>query len=228
MGTLWTEKQHGRTKALEELETARPALALAEPASPGESSGQPLPQAISPVYYRTKAAYVLWMLRDLAGDPALSATLRSWNPADPTSFERLLQSGSNQTGPGKNLSWFFADWIDADKGLPDLTIDGFFPAPNTAGNWLAAVRVSNNGYAAAEVPVTVQSDATSVTQRLLVPARGKAVQRILIQGKPTQAQVNDGTVPESQATVHITTLAQPDQSATDPASSSSQSPPPQP
>ena len=225
MGTLWTEKQHGRTQALGVLEAARPALALAEPPSPGESAGQPLPQAISPVYYRTKAAYVLWMLRDLAGDPALSAALRSWIPADPASFEKLLQSGANQTGPGKNLSWFFADWVDADKGLPDLSIDGFFPAPNTAGNWLAAVSVSNNGYAAAEVPVTVQSDATSVTQRLLVPARGKAVQRILIQGKPTQAQVNDGTVPESQATIHITTLEQP---ASDTSSSSSQSTPPQP
>jgi hypothetical protein len=225
MGTLWTEKQHGRTQALGELEAARSALALAEPTSPGESSGQPLPQAIAPVYYRTKASYVLWMLRDLAGDPALAAALQSWNPADPASFEKLLQSGSKQTGPGKDLSWFFADWIDADKGLPDLSIDGFFPTPNTVGNWLAAVSVTNNGYAAAEVPVTVQSDATSVTQRLLVPARGKAVQRILIQGKPTQAQVNDGTVPESQATVHITTL---NQATSDPSSSSSQQAPPQP
>ncbi|MGD0733767.1 MAG: hypothetical protein ABR976_01425 [Terracidiphilus sp.] len=225
MGTLWTEKQHGRTKALEELESARPAVALAEPSSPGESAGQPLPQAIAPVYYRTKAAYVLWMLRDLAGDPALAGALRSWDPADPGSFQKLLQSGSSQTGPGKSLAWFFADWVNADKGLPDLSIDGFFPTPNTAGNWLAAVSVTNNGYAAAEVPVTVQSDATSVTQRLLVPARGKAVQRILIQGKPTQAQVNDGTVPESQASIHITTLNSP---ASDPSSSSSQSPLPQP
>jgi hypothetical protein len=228
MGTLWTEKQHGRTKALEELEAARSALTLAEPASPGENPGQPLPQAISPVYYRTKASYVLWMLRDLAGDPALTAALRSWNPADPGSFQKLLQTGSNQTGPGKNLSWFFADWVDADKGLPDLTIDGFFPAPNAAGNWLAAVSVTNSGYAAAEVPVTVQSDATSVTQRLLVPAHGKAVQRILIQGKPTRAQVNDGTVPESQASVHVRTLDQPAQPASDPSSSSSQQAPPQP
>ena len=225
MGTLWVEKQRGRDQAIGTLEAARSALALGEPETPGQGAGQPLAQAISPVYYRTKAAYVLWMLRDLAGDPALSAALRSWIPADPASFEKLLQSGANQTGPGKNLSWFFADWVDADKGLPDLSIDGFFPAPNTAGNWLAAVSVSNNGYAAAEVPVTVQSDATSVTQRLLVPARGKAVQRILIQGKPTQAQVNDGTVPESQATVHITTLDQP---ASDTSSSSSQSTPPQP
>jgi hypothetical protein len=54
--------------------------------------------------------------------------------------------------------------------------------------------------------VTVKTDLTSVTQRVRVPARGKAVQRILIQGKPTEVQANDGTVPESQASVHGTSL----------------------
>ena len=71
----------GREKALEALESGRSALALIEPPSPGESSGQPLAQAISPVYYRTKATYVFWMLRDLVGDPALSAALRAYDPA---------------------------------------------------------------------------------------------------------------------------------------------------
>jgi len=41
----------------------------------------------------------------------------------------------------------------------------------------------------------------------MVPARAKAVQRILILGKPLEVQVNDGTVPETQATVHITKIA---------------------
>jgi hypothetical protein len=56
----------------------------------------------------------------------------------------------------------------------------------------------------------VRSDAASVTQRVLVPARGKAVQRILIQGKPTEVQVNDGAVPETQASVHVTKLGDAD------------------
>ena len=30
--------------------------------------------------------------------------------------------------------------------------------------------------------------------------------RILIQGKPTEVQVNDGTVPETQASEHVTKL----------------------
>ncbi len=65
---------------------------------------------------------------------------------------------------------------------------------------------------------------TSCTQRVRIPAHGKVVQRILIHGKPTEVQVNDGTVPEIQATVHIT---KPDEPAANPPSSS-QSNPPQP
>ena len=46
MGTVWIEKQRGREKALEALDSARPALTLAEPESPGVGTGQPLAQAI--------------------------------------------------------------------------------------------------------------------------------------------------------------------------------------
>jgi len=213
MGTLWIEKQKGRQKALETLESGRSALALGEPASPGESSGQPLAQAISPVYYRIKAAYVLWMLRDLAGDAALSAALRAYSPTEdaahglgPTAgsgyFEKLLE----QAGLRRDLSWFLSDWVDADKGLPDIAIDSVFPSHTEGDNWLVAVNLSNSGYAAAEIPVTVSNADASVTQRVVVPARGKATQRILIQGKPTQVQANDGTVPETEASIHIRTL----------------------
>ena len=156
------------------------------------------------------------MLRDLAGDPALSAAFRAYDPAQdvntvpgrtagPSPFETLLEQAGNR----RDLSWFFADWVNADKGLPDLSVDSVYPSAERAGNWLVAVNVANTGYAAAEVPVIVRTAETSVTQRLRVPARGKAVQRVLIQGKPTEVQVNDGTVPEAQASVHITSLDQP-------------------
>lgn len=218
IGTLWVEKQRGRDQALGTLEAARTALALAEPESPGQSAGQPLATATSPVFYRTKAAYVLWMLRDVVGDSTLSAALRAYDPttdlpardtgtgfgkdAGRSSFEKLLE----QAGTRADLSRFFADWVDTDKGLPDMTIVSAFPSNPTPGTWLVAVNVANRGYAAVEVPVTVRSDDKSVTQRLLVPARGKAVQRILIQGKPTEVQLNDGTVPETEASVHVTKL----------------------
>jgi hypothetical protein len=224
MGTLWVEKQRGREQALGTLESGRTALALSEPESPGHSAGQPLAEAISPVYYRTKATYVLWMLRDVAGDQTLSAALRAYDPAQDLgkdtgrcSFEILLE----QAGVRRDLSWFFADWVDADKGLPDITIDDAFPSPNTAGNWLVAVNLTNAGYAQAEVPVTVRSESATVTQRVRVPAHGKAIQRLLIQGKPTEVQVNDGTIPETQASVHITRLGE---SAAAPANSSQSNP----
>jgi hypothetical protein len=246
MGTLWVEKQQGRASALRQLEAGRTALALAEPASPGESAGQPLAQTISPVYYRTKAAYVLWMLRDLAGEQALSAALRAYYPAAAQvavpvqaaaqaqnevsvrgSFEKLLEA----TGNHPDLSWFFADWVDADKGLPDLSIAGVYPSAEQAGNWLVAVDLANSGYAAAEIPVTVRtgsgsgpdSGATFVTRRVLVPARGRVTERFLILGKPTEVQANDGSVPETGASIHVMNLDEP---AAAPASSSQSSPAP--
>ena len=221
MGTLWIEKQQGRQKALTALEAGRQALALAEPESPGESAGQPLATAISPVFYRSKATYVLWMLRDIVGDATLSAALRAYDPvrdvgkgtareAGAGSFETLVE----QAGERRNLGWFFNDWVDADKGLPDLSIESVFPTPQPAGNWLVAVNLSNSGYATAEVPVTVRSLQTSITQRVRIPPRGKVVQRVLIQGEPTEVQLNDGTVPETEASVHVTRL---DAASTSPA-----------
>jgi hypothetical protein len=229
MGTLWVERQRGRDQALQSLEAARSALTLAEPESPGQGVGQPLAYAISPVYYRTKATYVFWMLRDVVGDSTLSAALRAYHPAADVSlgygrdtaaspFEKLLE----QAGSRADLSWFFADWVNADKGLPDLSISSVFPVPEESGNWLVTVNVANGGFASAEVPITVRSATNSVTQRVLVPAHGKATPRLLIQGKPTEVQLNDGTIPETLATVHITRLDQP------PATSSSQSNPSQP
>jgi hypothetical protein len=149
------------------------------------------------------------MLRDVAGDQALSAALRAYDPSQDlgkdmgrSSFEKLLE----QAGLRRDLSWFFADWVDADKGLPDLSVEGTFPNAVQSGNWLVAVNLANSGYAAAEVPIIVHSGTNTVTQRVMIPARGKAVERLLIQGKPTDVQVNDGTVPETQASVHITNL----------------------
>jgi len=236
LDTLWVEKHHGREQALGMLEADRAALALDEPSSPGESAGQPLPVATAPVYYRTKAAYVLWMLRDMTGDDALAAALRaddddqnaskdatkepSKDPANAaiSPFQKLIRGA----GATRDLSWFFADWVDADKGLPDLTIQGVYPNAAQGGTVLVAVNIANAGYASAEVPVTVRTAQNSVTERVLVPARGRVVQRVLVMGNPTSVQVNDGTVPETQASVHVTHLDEP---SADPATSSSSTTP---
>ncbi|MGA8085851.1 MAG: hypothetical protein WCA10_01005 [Terracidiphilus sp.] len=215
MGTLWDDHLHRRDQALGTLEAGRQALALEEPPSPGEGAGQPLAHATSPLYYRTKAAYILWMLRDLVGDDALATALQAFNAAsdkganpagsDPSaSFQAALMSAA----PRANLKWLFADWIDADHGLPDLSVDKVFPNAVQSGNWLVSVTISNAGYAAAEVPVTVRSATNTTTERVFIPARGTVTPRLLVQGKPTEAQVNDGTVPETQASLHITHLDQ--------------------
>jgi hypothetical protein len=85
-------------------------------------------------------------------------------------------------------------------------VESAFPTPAESGNWLVAVNLANAGYAEAEVPVTVRNDSSTVTQSVRVPGHGKAVQRILILGKPTEVQVNDGTMPETQASVHVVKL----------------------
>jgi hypothetical protein len=215
MGTLWDDHLHRRDRALGTLDAGRQALALEEPPSPGEGAGQPLAHATSPVYYRTKAAYILWMLRDLVGDDALAAALRAFNDASSkgTSAPGLNPAASFQAAlktaaPAANLKWLFADWIDADHGLPDLTVEKVFPNAVQAGNWLVSVTVSNAGYAAAQVPITVRSLTNTTTEHVLIPSRGTVTPRLLVQGKPTEVQVNDGTVPETKASLHVTHLDQ--------------------
>jgi hypothetical protein len=201
IGTLWVEQTKGREFALEHLEATRGALAVGEPSSPGESAGQSLIDAADAVYYRSKATYVLWMLRDLAGDKALSAALHAYDPAQDTTpeyFEHLVEQASS-----KDLKWFFDDWVYHDKGLPDLSIAGIYPTASAqAGQYLVAIDLANDGYAGAEVPVTVRSQATKQTVRVQIPARSKVTRRLLVQGLPTEIIVNDGVVPELQASVH--------------------------
>lgn len=205
IGTLWVEQDKGRTAALEHLEATRGALALGEPSSPGEGAGQTLIDASDAVYYRSKATYVLWMLRDLAGDKALSAALRAYDPTQDTApeyFEHLLEQAS-----GKDLRWFFDDWVYRDRGLPDLSIAATFPSASAqAGQYLVAIDLQNDGYAAAEVPVTVKSQTTALTERVRITARSKVSHRMLVQGLPTEIDLNDGTVPEVQASVHQRTI----------------------
>jgi len=206
MGSLWVEQIEGRQAALEALAASRGALALAEPGTPGDANGEDLIQASDIVYYRTKATYVLWMLRDLVGDARLAAALRAYVPEEDTTpeyFERLLEKSS-----GKDLKWFFDDWVYRDRGLPDLSIAGVFPSDAAVqGQWLVALNIANEGYAEAEVPVTVRSKAATVTERLRVPAHGTVSRRMLIGEQPTEVQVNDGTVPEVQDSVHVRKLS---------------------
>lgn len=209
IATLWTEQTNDRTAALEALESSRDALALAEPASPGASSGQDLLHAADAVYYRTKANYVLWMLRDAASDRQLAAAFQSYDPAQdtmPDYFEHLVERGT-ALDPARDLKWFFENWVYNDRGLPDLSIAAVHPSPAAqSGEYLVGIDIMNDGYAEAEVPVTIRSAKTTLTERVRVPGKTRTTHRTVVQGLPQEVTVNDGTVPEIQATIHVRNL----------------------
>ncbi|MHB1022802.1 MAG: M1 family aminopeptidase [Acidobacteriaceae bacterium] len=207
MGLLWLEHTSGRDAAIQAMAQRRDALALAEPATPGKGAGQSLIAARDDIYYRTKAAYVWWMLRDMVNDKALRTALQQYQPeadTEPDYFEHLLEKAS-----GKDLKWFFDDWVYNDKGLPDLSITSVVPRLLEKNQYLVAVEVANAGDAAAEVPVTVHAGVNSATERLLVNAHARASTRVLIQGAPGEVLVNDGSVPESRASIHRSEIAIP-------------------
>src|SRR5271165_684760 len=201
IGTLWIEHIHDRNLALEKLEASRGALAFAEPGTPGSAPGQDLLHASDAVYYRTKATYVFWMLRDIAGDRQLAAALQAYNPAEDTSpeyFEHLVERAS-----GKDLKWFFDNWVYRDRGLPDLSIAGVYTsAAAHEGEYLVAIDISNDGFAEVEVPVTVRSHESTLTERVRLSGKTRTVRRMLTRGEPEEVIVNDGTVPEVQAGIH--------------------------
>jgi hypothetical protein len=207
MASLWLEQNRGRDVAIQQLDNTRGALSLAEPgeAASAEMDRQALVVARDPVYYRTKATYVLWMLRDLAGDNALARALRAYQAGSDTAgtgLEQVLEQAS-----GKDLKWFFDDWVYHDRGLPDLSIAGVYPnKASIAGSYIVAVDVSNSGTAAAQVPVSVSSGKTTVTEMLRIPAKSKISHRFVVQGQPDEVAVNDGTVPEVEASVHKQTV----------------------
>ncbi|HEY6447325.1 MAG TPA: hypothetical protein VIY53_12765 [Acidobacteriaceae bacterium] len=207
MGNLWIDATKGRTAAMENLNAGRTALAIAEPGSPGQGSGEDLRDAISPVYYRTKATYVLWMLRDIVGDQSLQAALQAYKPqedVDQGYFEHIVEQAS-----GKDLHWFFENWVNEDRGLPDLSIAGVYPSPEAHQMFLVAIDIVNSGYAEAVVGVTVKGGDAVATSWAHVPAHGRMTQRVLFQQSPTEVDVNDGTIPEVQDSIHRKTLLAP-------------------
>lgn len=200
--TLWIEHSHDRNLALEKLESQRSALAFAEPATPGDAPGEDLLHASDPVYYRTKATYVLWMLREIAGEKELAAALKAYDPAAdtmPSYFQKLVERASN-----KDLQWFFDNWVYNDRGLPDLSIAAFHSSPaEHDGQYLIAIDIMNDGFAETDVPVTVRSQGTTtLTERVHLPGKTRTIHRMLVQGQPTEVIVNDGTVPEVAADIH--------------------------
>jgi hypothetical protein len=211
LSLLWIEQSEGRDAAIRMLQHQSNTLALAEPAvtqaSGTSTEDQTLIRARDEVYYRTKAAAVLWMLRSVGGDAGLKQALQLYRhegkqDEDPKEFERVLEQVLH-----KDLRWFFDDWVYHDRGLPDLSIVSIMPRElpaqgDKSGGWLIAVEVHNDGDAVAEVPVTVRSGTLSATERIRIPGRSSTSTRIVFEGDPAEVTVNDGSVPEIRATTH--------------------------
>ena len=217
LSLLWIEQGQGREAAVQHLQEGTNALALVEPAPAATSGvagandrpvdpGQSLILASDDVYYRTKAAAVLWMLRSLVGDDTLKKTLQAYRTdkldSDPKEFQRVLERTAK-----RDLAWFFDDWVYRDRGLPDLSIANVTPRAldkigDKGNGFLVSVEVKNDGGAAAEVPVTVRSGTLTSTQRLRIAGRSSASTRVVFEGTPDEVIVNDGGVPEVTASIH--------------------------
>ena len=221
MNLLWIERQGGRAAALQQLDPNISIIALAEPdftADPN-ATGQPLILATTELFYRLKAAFVWWQLREIVGEPALQQAMIAYrksamhNPnfdAVPKALQHAIEAATKT-----DLDWFFDDWVYRDRGLPDLSIAAvnLRPLPARAGHsagFLVVVEVHNDGDAIAEVPVTVKSDAHASAIRLRVPPHGVASTRILFEDSPITIEVNDGSVPEVQQSLHTYKVPPPD------------------
>jgi len=201
---MYRERQDGRQAALDFLGLHRTAIADAEQLttpSKEPSADEALTTTAVEEFYRSKAAYVWWMLRDMLGDEALKhalAAYRASNDTDPGYMQKLLQQAS-----GRDLQSFFDDWVYHDRGLPDFRVSAFFPRETEGAAYVSTVTIENLGGAGAEVPVTVRYDGGEVTHRLEVHGKGKATIRFETAGAPTEVIVNDGTIPESDMSNNV-------------------------
>ncbi|HXE90061.1 MAG TPA: hypothetical protein VNK82_03760 [Terriglobales bacterium] len=207
---LAREQQARRSAALEYLERQLPLLVEMENALARLPPEAPRPSLITTsdeIFYRAKAAYVFWMLREMLGDAPLQRALHAYRAEDdrtPAYFQQLLEKES-----GRSLEWFFDDWVYRDRGLPDFRVVSTYPRPIVGGGYSVTVTVENLGGAAAEVSVTLRAEGGEATQRLRVPARDKASIRITVPTKPRDVLVNDSSVPESDRTNNLAAIALP-------------------
>lgn len=196
---LYRQEEEGRSAAITFMGLHQAAIVEAERANgkgrEGQATSDSLVATARDEFYRSKAAYVWLMLRDMVGEQDLKRALASYKPAEdkePSYLQRLLQAQSK-----RDLEWFFDDWVYRDRGLPDFRVASVFPRKTLESTYMTTVTVENLGDAGAEVPVTVRSEGGDITHRLLVRGKDKASIRFETPRLPTEVVVNDGSVAES-------------------------------
>ena len=201
---MYRQQQGGRQVALDFLGLHRAAFLDSEKevsAAPQKNPGQPLASTFDETYYRSKAAYVWWMLRDLVGDDALKQAIRKYraeDDKDPKYVEQLVEAAAK-----RDLGWFFDDWVYQDRGLPDFHVQSVHPWTTEKGVQFITVTLENLGNAGAEVPFTILFEGGEITKRIEVHAKGTATTRVELPRPPIEIVVNDGSVPESDLTNNV-------------------------
>ena len=204
------QKQDGREAALDFLNLHRTTFVEAEKdvaASPQKNPGQPLATTFDESYYRSKAAYVWWMLRDMIGEDAVKQAIHNYRAADdkdPKYVEQLIAAAAK-----RDLSWFFDDWVYQDRGLPDFRVLAAHPWKGTRDTQIVTVTIENLGGAGAEVPFTIRFGSGQITRRIEVRAKSTATTRVEVPGTAAEVVVNDGSVPESDLTNNIFKITEP-------------------
>jgi hypothetical protein len=199
---LYLEREKGRPAAIEYMGLHRSALNKIEqpttaPRSEDEAN-RSLVNTTNEELYRSKAMCVWWMLRDMVGDSALKKAIAAYRPEqdkEPSYMPRLIAAQTQ-----RDLEWFFDDWVYRDRRLPDFKVESAFSRKTMTGSFMITITVDNLGTAGAEVPLIVKFTGGEIMRRLEVHAKNKAVIRVETPAAPQEIVVNDGSVPESDAT----------------------------
>jgi hypothetical protein len=209
---MYRQEQGGRQAALDFLGLHRAAFLDSEKevaAATRKNAGKPLAVTFDETYYRSKAAYVWWMLRDMAGDDALQEAIRKYraeedNDKAPKYVEQLIEAAAK-----RDLGWFFDDWVYQDRGLPDFHVQSVHPWKTEKSVQFITVTLENLGNAGAEVPFTIFFEGGEITKRIEVRATATATTRVELPGKATKIVVNDGSVPEIDLTNNVFKISAP-------------------
>ena len=197
---LEREQQSGRQAALDFMGLHRGAIADAEKAIAAQhdlhtAAQESLINTSTEEFYRSKAMYVWWMLRDMVGEAGLKKALAAYRAdqdKEPAYVQHLIEAQTK-----RDLEWFFDDWVYRDRSLPDFHVESVYPRQTVNGEYVVTVTVENLGDAGAEVPVMLRMEGSELRNRLEVRAKSKAVLRFEADSTPQEVIVNDGSVPES-------------------------------
>lgn len=202
---VYKEREDGRGAALDFMGLHRTAVAeaekaVAEASSPNSGETNSLIHTSVEEFYRSKAMYVWWMLREMIGESTLKQALAAYrSDADdkPAYLQHLIEAQAK-----RDLQWFFDDWVYRDRGLPDFRVASAYPRKMVGNNYVVTVTLENRGNAGAEVPLTLKMEAGQIIKRLEVRAKSEAVVRIEAASLPQEIVVNDGSVPERDMNHH--------------------------